>query len=161
MLTLFKNIPIEHALCEFDKYFRLALGVPFKDREYSEQKSRSHLDSKSQCGLCSKDAKEECVKCLFCGILYHKSCETDWGQKYHQDGSWLCDVCHEIGKEHAFEKYDQFTLNTSCFHGRIQYFNFTNFDKFREIRIEKELVLSQLLNILHFPYRESLEPGRF
>ena len=96
--------PVEHALCEFDKYFRLAIGMPFKDREYSEQKSRSHLDSKSQCGLCSKDAKEECVKCLFCGILYHKSCETDWGQKYHQDGSWLCDVCHEIGKKLAFKK---------------------------------------------------------
>ena len=91
----------------------MALGTPFKDREYSEQKSRSHLDSKSQCGSCFNEAKEDCVKCLFCGILYHKSCETDWAEKYHQDGSWLCDVCHEIDKAWSQEDfaYEEEDLN--------------------------------------------------
>ena len=99
---------VEHALCEYDKYFRLCSGGDSKAREYSQQKSRSHLDTKSQCGLCSKNAKKDdyCVKCLLCGSLYHKSCQTDWDQKYHPDGSWLCKVCHEIEKAWRQEDFD-------------------------------------------------------
>ena len=38
---------VEHALCEFDKYFRSAQGIQVKEREYSSQKSRVGLDTDS------------------------------------------------------------------------------------------------------------------
>ena len=46
---------VEHALCEFDKYFRFVLNCPVKVREYSEQKSRSYLDKELCCEWCSKE----------------------------------------------------------------------------------------------------------
>ena len=31
---------VDHALCEFNKYYRSAQGIQVKEREYSSQKSR-------------------------------------------------------------------------------------------------------------------------
>ena len=46
---------IEHALCEFDKYFRFIITKSEKGREYSEKKSRSYLDKKPCCKWCSNE----------------------------------------------------------------------------------------------------------
>ena len=97
---------VEHALCEYEKYFCIASDYTSKGREYSQQKSRSHLDAKPRCNVCSKNVKEDFVKCLLCGSLYHKSCEPDWRQKCHQDGSWLCEICNEIEKAWSQEDFD-------------------------------------------------------
>ena len=36
------------------------------------------------------------VNCVLCGCIFHKSCETQWNEKFHVDGSWLCSICYEI-----------------------------------------------------------------
>ena len=98
---------IEHALCEYDKYFRFNLNSQVRERDYSDQKSRKHLDKQSLCEICSYEASEaDCVKCLLCGTIYHKPCETNWGTMFHRDGSWLCHVCHEIEQAWAEEDFD-------------------------------------------------------
>ena len=40
--VLLKNI--EHALCEYDKYFRNALGIPTRELEYSDTKSNQYIN---------------------------------------------------------------------------------------------------------------------
>ena len=32
------------ALCEYDKYYRIALGIPTREREYSDSKSNQYID---------------------------------------------------------------------------------------------------------------------
>ena len=54
---------IEHAFCEYEKYFCLASNYNSKGRAYSQEKSRSYLDTESQkCGLCCKKAKHSELK---------------------------------------------------------------------------------------------------
>ena len=50
---------IEHALCEFDKYYRFAVTdgtseSKNKTRDYSDDKSRKHLDNQVICDICQK-----------------------------------------------------------------------------------------------------------
>ena len=48
---------VEHALCEFDKYYRFAIKAGTKPREYSDDKSRKHLDDQVLCDICQKPRK--------------------------------------------------------------------------------------------------------
>ena len=53
------------------------------------------------------------INCVLCGNSFHKTCETDWDEKFHADGSWLCDICHKIESawtEEDFE-YDEIDFN--------------------------------------------------
>ena len=59
---------IEHALCEFDKYFRFIITKSEKGREYSEKKSRSYLDKKPCCQYCSNEASKAPIISLCLGI---------------------------------------------------------------------------------------------
>ena len=59
---------IEHALCEFDKYFRFIITKSEKGREYSEKKSRSYLDKKPCCEYCSNEASKAPIISLCLGI---------------------------------------------------------------------------------------------
>eukprot|EP00092_Neocalanus_flemingeri_P084672 GFUD01106408.1.p1 GENE.GFUD01106408.1~~GFUD01106408.1.p1 ORF type:complete len:668 (-),score=190.18 GFUD01106408.1:9-1907(-) len=96
---------VEHALCEYDKYFRSALGVQIKEREYSEQKSRSGLDNKAKCGECGQQSSSSSrVLCALCSSSFHKKCESGWQSNYHADGTWLCKECHK--NEQAWDQED-------------------------------------------------------
>ena len=99
---------VEHALCEYDKYFRSALGVQIKEREYSDAKSGISLDDKNRCGKCSKvaESKTRIRCCCLCSRSYHTSCRVNWRSNYHKDGSWLCDECHLCEKVWEQEDFD-------------------------------------------------------
>jgi len=98
---------IEHALCEYDKYFRSALGVQIKEREYSEQKSRSGLDAKTKCGDCDKVCSGSGkVICALCSTPYHKKCRSEWETLFHKDGTWLCQECHKSEQAWAEEDFE-------------------------------------------------------
>jgi hypothetical protein len=96
---------VEHALCEYDKYFRFALGQSTRDRTYQ---TRGQLDRQSQCGVCSNANCDEdnSKKCLFCNSVFHKLCEKKWMEMFHIDGSWLCTVCHKIETAWSAEDFE-------------------------------------------------------
>ena len=104
---------VEHALCEYDKYFRSALGVQVKEREYSVQKSRTGLDELDSCGGCANKGTDESVKCVLCGVFYHKFCEEDWAEMLHRDGSWLCKVCQAVERIWTKENFQFEEVDTS------------------------------------------------
>ena len=89
---------VEHALCEYDKYFRYTTKSSVgRNRKYSIAKSRNSLDRQVQCGICDEIPKghlSATMKCLLCGTIVHKACDMDWLNKYYEDGSWLCSTCH-------------------------------------------------------------------
>jgi len=91
-LTL-KNI--EHALCEYDKYFRAATKQPTRERLFN---SRSSLDTNS-CLECSKrisDKNTSCM-CVLCGSTFHQECLGADKDKTLVDGQWwLCSWCHYL-----------------------------------------------------------------
>ena len=96
---------VEHALCEYDKYFRFALGQPSRDRTYQ---TRGQLDKQSQCGVCfnANCDQDNSQKCLLCNSVFHKLCEKKWKEMFHIDGSWLCTVCHEIETAWSAEDFE-------------------------------------------------------
>ena len=73
---------MEHALCEYDKYFRFATNDSVRDRTY-QSKSGQNKDI----------TNDDLRKCLLCHInfqkIFHKSAMDD-------DKSYLCHVCLEI-----------------------------------------------------------------
>ena len=84
---------VEHALCEYDKYFRFAIEEPTRGRTY---KSRGHLDKQSQCEACSKNCDENSsIKCVLCNVASNDCCQKNEA-RLSNDGSWLCTVCHKI-----------------------------------------------------------------
>ena len=86
---------VEHALCEFSKYYRCATEGGKKSRDYSDDKSRKHLDDQVLCDICQKPRMGlPSVQCNLCGTITHESCDVKYEEKYHQDGSWLCSKCH-------------------------------------------------------------------
>ena len=103
---------VEHALCEYDKYFRSALGVQIKEREYSVQKSRVGLDL-SRCDACDKACSGASrVVCALCSVPTHKKCKMDWEALYHADGTWLCRECHKneqawVEEDFKYEEIDK------------------------------------------------------
>ena len=96
---------VEHALCEYDKYCRFALGQPTRDRTYQ---TRGQLDKQSQCRVCSNANcdKDNSQKCLLCNSVFHKHCEKKWKEMFYSDGSWLCTVCHKIETAWTAEEFD-------------------------------------------------------
>ena len=96
---------VEHALCEYDKYFRFALEQPTRGRTYQ---TRGHLDKQFTCGVCSNANcdKDNSQKCLLCNSVFHKLCEKKWKEMFFIDGSWLCSVCHEIEAAWSAEDFE-------------------------------------------------------
>jgi hypothetical protein len=91
-LTL-KNI--EHALCEYDKYFRAATKQPTRERLFN---SRSSLDTNS-CLECSKrfSVQSSSCMCVLCGLSFHQECLGTEKDKSLVDGQWwLCSKCHNL-----------------------------------------------------------------
>ena len=84
---------VEHALCEYDKYFRLATGIQVRDRGYKGRSWKGE-DSCDTCGRSSDLASGETkISCATCGIIFHKNCNKDWKSKCHTEGSFLCAKC--------------------------------------------------------------------
>ena len=81
---------VEHALCEYDKYFRLATGNQVRDRGY---KSRSWKGG-NDCDVCrSACGPEDSRSCATCGMMFHKKCKENWAKFCHAEGSFLCAPC--------------------------------------------------------------------
>ena len=101
---------VEHALCEYDKYFRLATGIQVRDRAY---KSRSWKGEDS-CDICRKSSdltNETRISCSLCGTVFHKNCKKDWRDRCHTEGSYLCSSCWKweaawCREDFAFEEQD-------------------------------------------------------
>ena len=104
---------VEHALCEYDKYFRSAQGIQVKEREYSSQKSRVGLDTELRCEVCSQRAGGGGrVNCALCGSLCHKSCRSSWTAVLQTDGNLLCGDCTKYEQawqeeDFSYEEYDE------------------------------------------------------
>ena len=105
---------VEHALCEYDKYFRSALGIQVKEREYSSQKSRVGLDRELRCEVCSQrvGGGGGRVSCALCGSLCHKSCLSSWSGQMQADGNFLCGDCTKYEQawqqeDFSYEEYDE------------------------------------------------------
>ena len=103
---------IEHALCEYDKYYRSALGLPTREREYSDSKSNQYLDDDTKCSKCDKVGNvDKRVMCALCRRFYHHQCDESYQDKFI--GSvWLCKDCHKFEKawrkeDFDFEEYDE------------------------------------------------------
>ena len=89
-LTL-KNI--EHALCEYDKYYRFALNHGTRDRCFQ---SREVLDMK-QCLACNDIISKLDRKCVLCGSCCHVKCLDNEGVLTLVDNKWwLCSVCYDL-----------------------------------------------------------------
>ena len=105
---------VEHALCEYDKYFRLATGAQVRDRGY---KSRSaDLQKGEKCNVCEEVFVQTTDKpkttCTLCGGGFHRHCDSGWLDRYHKDGSWLCLQCWKweeawAKEDFAFEEEDE------------------------------------------------------
>ena len=104
---------VEHALCEYDKYFRSAQGIQVKEREYSSQKSRVGLDTELRCEVCHQRAGGVGrVHCALCGSLCHKSCQSSWHAELQSDGNLLCGDCIRYERawqeeDFSYEEYDE------------------------------------------------------
>merc|ERR1719188_147921 len=87
---------VEHALCEYDKYYRSALSIQIKEREYSEMKSNKNIDIVTECSICDAvgDVQRR-VMCALCRRYYHYGCDEDYQDKF-LDNVWLCSDCHEV-----------------------------------------------------------------
>jgi len=89
-LTL-KNV--EHALCEYDKYFRAATNQPTRERKFL---SRTSLDS-TTCTVCKKTATNNITRCVLCGTCYHLACLGPTETEDLIEGKWwLCLKCHNL-----------------------------------------------------------------
>jgi len=92
-LTL-KNI--EHALCEYDKYFRAALNMPTRERFFH---SRSSTLDITNCMDCDKrlSGSSSSTKCVLCGSSFHMKClRSDFVTGLVEDRWWLCLMCHQV-----------------------------------------------------------------
>ena len=104
---------VEHALCEYDKYFRSAQGIQVKEREYSSQKSRVGLDTELRCEVCHQRAGGGGrVSCALCGSLCHNSCRSSWTCQLQPDGNLLCGDCTQYEQawqqeDFSYEEYDE------------------------------------------------------
>ena len=109
---------IEHALCEYDKYVRFAMGQGVRQRRFNETTSSAHYDKLTQkCPECFKNisicsrrqsAKPKCLKerlCPLCKRLYHDGCTTEEHKEHvshmcsnredegHDGATWICPSC--------------------------------------------------------------------
>ena len=103
---------VEHALCEYDKYFRSARGIQVKEREYSTQKSRAVLDNGIKCEVCREGVGDDGLSCVLCGGRYHGKCLPSWRGGLQQDGNWLCRKCEKYEaawreEDAKYEEYDE------------------------------------------------------
>ena len=83
---------VEHALCEYDKYFRLATGIQVRDRSYKSQSWKGE----DTCDICTSTSgltNETKISCSLCGTVFHKNCNKDWVNQCHTEGSYLCSNC--------------------------------------------------------------------
>jgi len=101
---------IEHALCEFDKYVRFAMGQGVRQRRFNSSTSSSHYDKMAQkCPECYSNisiakeaAKPNFLKeknCPLCKRLYHNGCTSKQHKSamvelFGTDQSvWICPSC--------------------------------------------------------------------
>ena len=104
---------VEHLLCEYDKYFRAAQGTQIKEREYNEDKSNAFMDRDGECVVCSRVGDvERRLKCVLCGSMVHKHCDSNYSARVFQDKSYVCQGCCHVEKawdneEFSYEEYDE------------------------------------------------------
>lgn len=88
---------IEHALCEFSKYFRYATNDSVSGRTYQ---SKGDQDKISNNGLCANN--EDLIKCLLCDITFQQFCNT---YSMNDDHAFLCKVCLDNETSWASEDF--------------------------------------------------------
>ena len=82
---------VEHALCEYDKYFRAATNQPTRERIFH---SRSSLDC-TTCMVCKKTGAT--TRCVLCGSSCHLTClESEDAQHLVGGKWWLCPGCNKL-----------------------------------------------------------------
>jgi len=102
---------VEHALCEYDKYYRSAQEVQIKERQYTENTSNVYLDNESKCKKCDKvGSLENRIKCTLCGSMVHKPCDSRLEKRF-VGTAWVCKSCQKIEQawsqeDYEFEEYD-------------------------------------------------------
>ena len=85
---------MEHALCEFDKYYRSAISQPVKERLYTESTSRTAVDAEQRCGTRSSrtSSPRARVSCPPYGHTWHIACRGEAGLQ-RRGQVWLCPSC--------------------------------------------------------------------
>lgn len=99
---------VEHALCEYSKYYRMVQGKHAKSRSF-ETASNVYLDDQTACSICDKvgdTSPAMRVMCALCRNFCHKSCDKNYAAKYCEDGTWLCRRCHRVEKAWGREDFD-------------------------------------------------------
>ena len=97
---------VEHALCEYDKYYRSAQEVQIKERQYTENTSNVYLDNESKCKKCDKvGSLENRIKCTLCGSMVHKPCDSRFEKRF-VGTAWVCKSCQKVEQAWSQEDYD-------------------------------------------------------
>ena len=99
---------VEHALCEYSKYYRMVMGKHAKSRTFVTA-TNVYLDDETPCSVCDKvgdTSADKRVMCALCRNFYHKKCDDRYAAKYCEDDTWLCRRCHRVEKAWGREDFD-------------------------------------------------------
>lgn len=94
---------IEHALCEFSKYYRIRQGIITKNKSLTRLRmytSLSKLDLNNVCKICcikrNGDRKMNGIHCDTCNSFYCNSCNREsTSSSIH----WCCNECELFDKK--------------------------------------------------------------
>jgi len=104
---------VEHALCEFSKYYKLALGLTGKERKYNDGTSRVAQDKALKCCVCEKNSKtKKKFLCVLCNQCFHLNCLPQRKGSTSSE-SFLCDPCQvnaDLWKKEDFD-FDEVDRN--------------------------------------------------
>ena len=94
-------------MCEFSKYYKLALGLTGKERQYNEVTSRVAQDKALKCCVCEENSKTKKKKflCVLCNQCFHLNCLPQ-GKDSPSSESFLCDQCQvnaDLWKKEDFD----------------------------------------------------------
>merc|ERR1719471_1781562 len=71
------------------------------------------MDRDGECVVCSRVGDvERRLKCVLCGSLVHKHCDSNYSARVFQDKSYVCQGCCHVEKawdneEFSYEEYDE------------------------------------------------------
>ena len=108
---------VEHALCEYSKYYRMVQGQDVKSRIFktaTKSFSNCTMDDEIPCSMCEEvgDTRTGArVMCTLCRNFQHNSCDNLYATKYCEDGTWLCRRCHRVeeawGREELIDNFEE------------------------------------------------------
>ena len=116
---------VEHALCEYSKYYRMVMGQHAKSRTFVTA-TNVYLDDETPCSVCDKvgdTSPDARVMCALCRNFYHKKCDDRYAAKYCEEGTWLCRRCHRVEKAWGREDFDYQEDDPSDNYGKAYKYN--------------------------------------